>query len=525
MFDMGFEPQIAMVLRNVRPDRQTALFSATFPRAVEQLARKALQHPLEIVCGGKSVASDTVDQYVEIRPEQTKFMRLLQLLGVWFERGSTLVFVDTQLKCDSIYEQLVKAGYPSLSLHGGKEQDDRASTIKDFQDGIATVLVATSVAGRGLDVSAISCVINYSCPNHLEDYVHRVGRTGRAGRKGTAYTFLDPSTEDAYAPLIKKALSQGKRDVPSEVSELAKKFIGKTKTGEKKWASSGFEGRGYKFDEDELDGDQQRAKAQQTLMESEMGLVVLESNLDDDEGPEPEKKVQQPVANPGVVDLKPHELASALAASSGHALPNAVTRSTASAQVALGGVVPQLAANVSDLSHLSPVERAKALAARFGRVPLLASRALASPTASPHDAALARARALAAGMTGAAPAVPTGPILTPAQQAGDSAYDELDINDYPGEARWRATNRDVLLRVQEETGAAIINRGVYVAPGQQPQLGQRRLYLAIEGQDARAVALAKLEMKRVLNEETVNLAAGGNRSQSAMQGYGKYALI
>jgi ATP-dependent RNA helicase DDX46/PRP5 len=109
--------------------------------------------------------------------------------------------------------------------------------------------------------------------------------------------------------------------------------------------------------------------------------------------------------------------------------------------------------------------------------------------------------------------------------SGETAYDELDINDYPGEARLRATNRDVLLRVQEETGAALINRGVFVAPGTQPPPGQRRLYLAIEGQDARAVALAKAEMKRVLNEETLNLAAGGSRSQSAMANYGKYSLV
>ena len=175
---------------------------ATFPRAVEQLARKALSYPLEIVAGGRSVAADTVDQYVELRAEGTKFMRLLQLLGHWFERGSVLIFVDTQLKCDSIYEQLMKAGYPALSLHGGKDQADRDGTISDFKSGVATVLVATSVAGRGLDVPSIVCVVNYSAPNHLEDYVHRVGRTGRAGRTGTAYTFLDPNNEDVYAPIV-----------------------------------------------------------------------------------------------------------------------------------------------------------------------------------------------------------------------------------------------------------------------------------------------------------------------------------
>merc|ERR1712091_784332 len=101
---------------------------------------------------------------------------------------------------------------------------DRDSAIDDFKKGHRTLMIATGVAGRGLDVPEIVCVINYSCPNHLEDYVHRVGRTGRAGRKGTAYTFLDPQTEDAYAPILKKALTQAKRQVPPELDQLAKKF-------------------------------------------------------------------------------------------------------------------------------------------------------------------------------------------------------------------------------------------------------------------------------------------------------------
>jgi len=267
MFDMGFEPQIAMILRNARPDRQTALFSATFPRNVEQLARKALKFPLEIVCGGRSVAASTVTQYVEVRDENTKFMRLLQLLGVWFERGSTLVFVDTQLKCDSIYADLIKAGYACLSLHGGQDQKDREATLDDFKAGVATILVATSVAGRGLDVPAIRCVVNYSAPNHLEDYVHRVGRTGRAGKEGTAYTFLDAANEDSYAPIVAKALRQASRPVPPELDAVAKTFTARAVAGERQWAASGYAGRGYKFDEDELVGDKKVEAAQRKALE------------------------------------------------------------------------------------------------------------------------------------------------------------------------------------------------------------------------------------------------------------------
>ncbi len=175
MFDMGFAPQISAILAAVRPDRQTVLFSATFPKAVEALARKSLKYPIEVLIGGRSVASDSVKQYGEVIEEQDKFLRLLQLLGEHVEdEKKVIIFVDTQARADSVFEQLVRCGYPSLSLHGGKEQEDRDSSLSDFKrsDG-PNVLVSTSVAGRGLDVATCVCVINYSAPNHLEDYVHR----------------------------------------------------------------------------------------------------------------------------------------------------------------------------------------------------------------------------------------------------------------------------------------------------------------------------------------------------------------
>jgi ATP-dependent RNA helicase DDX46/PRP5 len=111
-------------------------------------------------------------------------MRLLQLLGIWYDRGSTLIFVDKQERCDELFAKLSKAGYPTIALHGGIDQIDRDAFLSEFKSLKKKVMVATSVAGRGLDVKECRCVINYNCPNHLEDYVHRVGRTGRAGLKG-----------------------------------------------------------------------------------------------------------------------------------------------------------------------------------------------------------------------------------------------------------------------------------------------------------------------------------------------------
>ncbi|KAH8058982.1 helicase [Aureococcus anophagefferens] len=467
MFDMGFEPQIAMILRNARPDRQTALFSATFPRAVEQLARKALSYPLEIVAGGRSVAADTVDQYVELRAEGTKFMRLLQLLGHWFERGSVLIFVDTQLKCDSIYEQLMKAGYraakeseipnfkgsdlghfplagyPALSLHGGKDQADRDGTISDFKSGVATVLVATSVAGRGLDVPSIVCVVNYSAPNHLEDYVHRVGAARAAG---TAYTFLDPVNEDAYAPILHKALKQAKMAIPPELAELEEVRGGAPRA--KQWASSGYAGRGYKFDDDELDGEKAAARDQRKAMEAEMGLHDPDLRDDDDDGGDAEAEAKNAAAR------------AALAAEA--AAPDATALATAPAPGAAAAV-------------------------------MLASRRRAARARTPRR----WRRGADGGAAAGAPARGAGghPVLGGVQTLpGGHCYDELDVNDYPGEARYRATHRDNILRVQEETGCAIIARGQYIAPGKAPEPGQKRLYLALEAKDELSIKHAKAEL-------------------------------
>jgi hypothetical protein len=114
MFDMGFEPQIMRIVQNVRPDRQTVMFSATFPRQVEVLARQVLSNPAEIQVGGRSVVNKDISQFVEIRPEEDRFLRLLELLGEWYEKGKLLIFVSSQDRCDTLFRDLLRAGYPCL---------------------------------------------------------------------------------------------------------------------------------------------------------------------------------------------------------------------------------------------------------------------------------------------------------------------------------------------------------------------------------------------------------------------------
>ena len=263
MFDMGFEPQVMKILGNIRPDRQTVLFSATFPRQMEALARKTLAKPVEIVVGGRSVVAPEITQIVEVRSEETKFVRLLELLGNLHakeenEDDRALIFVERQESADGLLKDLMRKNHLCMSIHGGKDQIDRDSTIDDFKAGIVPILIATSIAARGLDVKQLKLVVNYDAPNHLEDYVHRAGRTGRAGNTGTAVTFITPE-QDRYAVDIVKALKQSDREIPEDLRNLADGFIEKVKAGKEKASGSGFGGKGL----ERLDQERDAARARE----------------------------------------------------------------------------------------------------------------------------------------------------------------------------------------------------------------------------------------------------------------------
>jgi ATP-dependent RNA helicase DDX46/PRP5 len=215
-------PQVMKIVGQIRPDRQTVLFSATFPRQMEALARKILRKPLEITVGGRSVVAAEIEQIVEVREESTKFNRLLEYLGRITnedEDARVLIFVDRQEAADNLLRDLSLKGHICMSLHGGKDQVDRDSTISDFKSGVVRIVIATSVAARGLDVKQLKLVVNYDAPNHMEDYVHRAGRTGRAGNKGTCVTFITPDQE-RYALDLVRALTASGANIPSELKTM-----------------------------------------------------------------------------------------------------------------------------------------------------------------------------------------------------------------------------------------------------------------------------------------------------------------
>ena len=277
MFDLGFEPQVSRIAAQLRSDRQSMMFSATFPQIVERCARKLLQSPIEIVVGVRNVVSRDVEQHVEVIKADAKLRRLFQLLGEFAPKGQALVFTNTQEKAEELFGLLVQRGYKAALLHGGMDQSDRASLIRDFRQKVYDLMVLTSVGSRGLDIMSIVLVVNYDAPDHEADYVHRLGRTGRAGNKGWGYTFVEP-LEKTNAMEIITALKKSNTPIPPELQEMCKGDI------KRKW---GFGGHGFRFDKME-----QQTFKKARIEQSDM-KVPEESESSDETEAIPDDEVKQ----------------------------------------------------------------------------------------------------------------------------------------------------------------------------------------------------------------------------------------
>ncbi|CAD5223847.1 unnamed protein product [Bursaphelenchus okinawaensis] len=222
MLDMGFEPQIRKIVGQIRPDRQTLMFSATWPREVRTLAMDFQTEPVFLNVGSLELsANHNITQYVEVVQEYSKPQRLFQVLTqiAQEKENKTLIFTQTKRKADDLTSAMRRDGWPALCIHGDKSQGERDWVMSEFKTGNAPILLATDVASRGLDVSDIKFVINYDYPNNSEDYVHRIGRTGRRDNKGTAYTFFTQTDAPKAKDLI-KVLEEASQNVPDELREM-----------------------------------------------------------------------------------------------------------------------------------------------------------------------------------------------------------------------------------------------------------------------------------------------------------------
>ncbi|MGZ8959764.1 MAG: DEAD/DEAH box helicase, partial [Methylosarcina sp.] len=209
MLDMGFMPDIRKILSFLPKERQNLLFSATFPSEIKVLANQLLHNPAEIEVARQNATADNISECIYGINKEYKRELLSYLIGNgrWQQ---VLVFVRTKHGADRLEKQLIKDGIRTAALHGDKSQGARSRALEAFKNGKVSVLVATDIAARGLDIDELPHVVNFDLPQVAEDYIHRIGRTGRAGLTGEAISLVCP--EEAYLlDSIEKLL---KREIP-----------------------------------------------------------------------------------------------------------------------------------------------------------------------------------------------------------------------------------------------------------------------------------------------------------------------
>jgi ATP-dependent RNA helicase DDX3X len=243
MLDMGFEPQIRRIVEQegmpMVEDRQTMLFSATFPPNIQRLASDFLSDYIFLTVGRVGSASKDVKQtveYVENRDKTDHIMRFLLTI----EEGLILIFVETKRSCDYLEDVLCTQGFPACSIHGDKSQREREDALRSFRSGATPVMVATDVAARGLDIPNVTNVVNYDLPTNIDDYVHRIGRTGRAGNTGAALSFVNEKNSGIVKEL-RDLLDENDQEVPQWLNSMCSSFGGGRGGGR----SGGRSGKSY----------------------------------------------------------------------------------------------------------------------------------------------------------------------------------------------------------------------------------------------------------------------------------------
>eukprot|EP00794_Sanderia_malayensis_P003447 gene3447-3943_t len=242
MIDMGFEPDVQKILEflpvsNVKPDtedaenpekltsnmstkgryRQTVMFTATMPTQVERLARAYLRRPAVVYIGSVGKPVERVEQRVMILKENSKKKKLIEIISAGID-PPVIIFVNQKKGADVLAKSLEKMGYRATTLHGGKSQEQREFALSCLKAGEKDILVATDVAGRGIDIRDVSIVLNYDMAKSIEDYTHRIGRTGRAGKNGVAISFCTEDDSHLFYDLKQLVQSSPVSHCPPELA-------------------------------------------------------------------------------------------------------------------------------------------------------------------------------------------------------------------------------------------------------------------------------------------------------------------
>ncbi|TGJ86476.1 hypothetical protein E0Z10_g2296 [Xylaria hypoxylon] len=224
MLDMGFEPQIRRIVEGedmpAVHNRQTLMFSATFPRDIQMLARDFLKDYVFLSVGRVGSTSENITQKVEYVEDVDKRSVLLDILHT-HGAGLTLIFVETKRMADSLSDFLINQNFPATSIHGDRTQRERERALEMFRNARCPILVATAVAARGLDIPNVTHVVNYDLPTDIDDYVHRIGRTGRAGNTGHSTAFFNRGNRGVVRDLL-ELLKEANQEVPAFLETISR---------------------------------------------------------------------------------------------------------------------------------------------------------------------------------------------------------------------------------------------------------------------------------------------------------------
>lgn len=249
MLDMGFEPQIRRIVEENRMpkkgERQTLMFSATFPKEIQILARDFLENYIFLAVGRVGSTSTNITQKVVWVDEEEKHKFLLDLINATDANSLTLIFTETKKGADALDEFLYSRKYKSTSIHGDRSQREREDALQSFRTGEYPILVATAVAARGLDIPNVRHVINFDLPSDIDEYVHRIGRTGRVGNVGLATSFFNSKNTNISKDLV-DLLMEANQEVPPWLEQMALHYQkGKPRGGGKRF-TGGFGSRDYR---------------------------------------------------------------------------------------------------------------------------------------------------------------------------------------------------------------------------------------------------------------------------------------
>jgi len=373
--------------------------------------------------------------------------------------------------------------------------------------------------------------VNLDCPNHYEDYVHRVGRTGRAGMKGTAYTFIQPD-QPRYAGDLINALEVSEVRVPSDLDKLWKDYVAEQQeAGLKVEKNKGFSGKGYKFNEEEAMMHDERKQ----LQKFQLGLQ--DSDEED------------------LMTQKQDELENAIEAIMGGKRTNlAISDKAANPTPAIKIDIRKGKTIEERVGHLQGAERAAAICTLLGKEkkpdpaelkaaaaaagPGIQGPSLIDPTAHATSAFMKGERVTAVSGKGLAAQIAASInakknftkaneedlLVNPTVAPPAKVEEEIEINDLPQQARYRITSKDAIASIQEYSECALTVRGTYYPPNKNPPEGMRKLFICIEGAKERAIQLAKMELKRMIKEE-LNKAQMFSFGSGARTAGGRYSVL